>query len=167
MSWARRASPLALLAILTACYSFQGGGGLPSHIRTAYVAPVINQTTRFGLSEELTQQLLEAAQQRLGLQLAAEDAADAVILARLTRFQDNAVNFQAQEGVGADIFTRQITIAAEVQIIDATTNEILFESRGVNGIGEYEPESETDVEGTLLALENLVQKVVDGAQSQW
>jgi hypothetical protein len=166
---ARTAAVAAVLAlaILGGCYSFSGGGGLPSHIQTAYVAPVENQSTRFGLSESLTEQLLEAARQRLGLRLADEQDADAVIRATIRSFTDDAVNFDAVDGVGADIFQRRVTIAATVEIVDRQADEIIWSSQGLSGAGEYEPGSETEEQGTQVALENLVQKIVDGAQSQW
>lgn len=149
------------------CYSFSGGGGLPSHIRTAYVEPVTNESTRFGLSELLTERLLQAARQRLGLQLASEGEADAIIRATVRQYSDNAVSFQASEGVGADVFLRRITIGARVEIYDATRDEVVWESVGVSGVGEYAPETETEETGVEIAMENLVQQIVDGAQSQW
>lgn len=167
MTWVVRLSGLALALQAAACYSFSGGGGLPSHIKTAFVEPAENQTTRFGLSEALTQQLLEAAEDRLGLRLAAQEEADAIIRVTVRRYSDDAVNFQAQEGVGANVFTRRITIGAEVEILDLINRERIFHSTSVAGTGEYQPDSQTEDEGTALALENLVQKIVDGAQSQW
>jgi hypothetical protein len=37
----------------------------------------------------------------------------------------------------------------------------------VNGVGEYAPDTESEEVGQDLALENLIQKIIDGAQSQW
>jgi hypothetical protein len=136
-------------------------------VRSAYVEPVENQTTRFGLSEVLTEQLLDATQSRLGLRLAAEQEADVIVRASIQRYSDDAVSFGAREGVGAEVFTRRVTISARVEILDLVRREILWESSSVAGVGEYEPNSETEDEGTAVALENLVQKIVDGAQSQW
>ena len=167
MILARGSRIAVLLPLLSACYSFSGGGGLPSHIKTAFVAPIENSTTRFGLSEVLTQELLDAARQRLGLLLAAEAEADALITATITRYSDDPMNFEAIEGVGADVFQRRITIVARVEILDTTTDQLIWTSPAVNGVGEYAPENETENDGTLLAIENLVQKIVDGAQSQW
>jgi hypothetical protein len=166
MTWVRRVSP-AVLLLSTACYSFSGGGGLPGHIRTAYVAPIDNETTRFGLSEILTQELLDAARERLGLRLAAEAEADAIIRASIRRYSDDAVNFEAREGEGADVFQRRVTISASVEIFDVSSGEAIWTNGALVGVGEYEPDSGTEDEGTEIALENLVQKIVDGAQSQW
>lgn len=154
-------------AVGLGCYGFAGGGGLPSHVRTAYVEPATNESPRFGLSELLTERLLDATRGRLGLRLAAEGEADAVIRATVRQYSDNAVNFEAREGVGADVFLRRVTIGARVEIYDAIEDRILWESAAVSGVGEYDPESETEEAGLEIALQNLVQKIVDGAQSQW
>ncbi|MFQ5678658.1 MAG: LPS assembly lipoprotein LptE [Gemmatimonadota bacterium] len=151
----------------TACYSFSGGGGLPSGIKTAYVAPIVNQTTRFGLSELLNEELLRAVTQRLGLRLAAEGEADAIVRATIRQYSDNAVNFSSNQGVGANVFLRRVTIGAQVEIYDVAQDALVWQSAGVAGVGEYEPGTETEQEGLEIALENLVQKIVDGAQSQW
>lgn len=167
-SASRAAAGAALAALaLAGCYGFSGGGGLPTHIQTAYVEPVSNETSRFGLSELLTERLLEAARQRLGLRLASEGEADAVIRASVVRYGDDAVSFDASEGVGADVFLRRVTIGARVEIYDATRGEVIWQSSVVSGIGEYEPDSETEEVGLEIAMENLVQQIVDGAQSQW
>ncbi|MDX1578774.1 MAG: LPS assembly lipoprotein LptE [Gemmatimonadota bacterium] len=155
------------LACLAGCYSFSGGGGLPSHIRTVFVEPVDNQSTRFGLSESLSEELLDAARQRLGLRLSAEGEADAIIRATIRSYIDDAVSFDAVDGVGADVFQRRVTVSASVEIIDRTRNEIIWSSQALAGTGEYDPEAATEEEGTVTAIENLVQQIVDGAQSQW
>lgn len=164
----RAVAPLALAALLClGCYGFSGGGGLPSHIRTAYVEPVANESPRFGLSELLNERLLGAVRQRLGLQLASEGEADAIIRATIRQYSDNAVDFQAREGVGADVFLRRVTIGARVEIFDVVQDAVVWEAPSVTGVGEYEPESQTEEAALEIAMENLVQRIVDGAQSQW
>jgi hypothetical protein len=148
-------------------YTLSGGGGLPSHVNTIYVAPIDNQTTQFALTEEVTRELLDAATGRLGAQLGPEESADATVVTTLTRYDDTAVNFASQEEVGADVFQRRIRLSASVEIIDNTRNEIIWSGGSVTGIGEYTPETELETRGQELAIKDLVQKIVDGAQSQW
>lgn len=160
---------LALLAGTTGCnYTFSGGGGLPSHIETVYVPPIENRTTQFALTESFTDKLLEAVRQNLGVQLAAEAEADATIVAELSRYSDTAMNFQGVEDVGAAVFQRRVSIIAQVQIIDRSRNEVIWNGSGVSGDGEYSPADPAgETTGQDVALDNLVQKIVDGAQSQW
>ncbi len=157
-----------LAVMLAACnYTFSGGGGLPDHIKTIYVPPVENNTTQFRLTEPLTQGLLDAARSRLGAQLASEADADAIIRATITRYDDSAINFAGVEDVGAAVFQRRVTISAQVEIYDTLLDEVIWTGGGVSGVGEYTPSTETEETGQEIALENLIQKIVDGAQSQW
>lgn len=160
---------LALASSAIGCnYTFSGGGGLPSHIETVYVPPIENRTTQFALTESFTDKLLEAIRRNLGVQLAAEAEADATIVAELSRYSDTAMNFQGVEDVGAAVFQRRVSIMAQVQIIDRSKNEIIWNGTGVNGQGEYSPADPAgETTGQDVALDNLVQKIVDGAQSQW
>lgn len=159
---------LAFASLLAAggCYSFTGGG-LPPHIRTIYVLPVENRTAQFDLTEPFTRQLTDAVRGRLGVQLAARDNADAEIRAEILRYDDAAIIYSGVEDVGATVFQRRVTISARVEIVDLTRNQIVWEGSGVSGAGEYAPEAETEQAGQEIALENLIQKIVDGAQSQW
>ena len=160
---------LALASSAIGCnYTFSGGGGLPSHIETVYVPPIENRTTQFALTESFTDKLLEAIRRNLGVQLAAEAEADATIVAELSRYSDTAMNFQGVEDVGAAVFQRRVSIMAQVQIIDRSKNEIIWNGTGVSGQGEYSPADPAgETTGQDVALDNLVQKIVDGAQSQW
>lgn len=158
----------ALVVTLPGClYSFSGGGGLPSHLETVSIPPVENETTRFALTEQLTQGLLEAVRGRLGAEVGAERTADAVIQVRLTGFSDEAMSFEAREGEGAEVFQRQITLTAAVEVADRVQDETLWSSGSVRTTGEYAPEEESEDVGIRLAMENLIQKIVDGVQSQW
>ncbi len=169
----RRLTLLVPLGVMVAgsagCnYTFAGGGGLPSHIKTVYVPPIENRTTQFALTQSFTEKLLDAVRRNLGVQLAAEAEADATIVAELSRYTDTAINFQGVENVGAAVFQRRVSIVAQVQIIDRSRNEVIWNGTGVVGDGEYSPADPAgESTGQEVALDNLVQKIVDGAQSQW
>ena len=136
-------------------------------MNTAFVPPVQNQTTRFTLTERLTQSLLDAVRGKLGLQLAPEDEADLIVTASITRYTDVALNFASQDEESAVVFQRRITITVDVRVVDVERNEIFWSSSSVTGVGEYQPEAELEEVGEQIAIENLVQKIVDGAQSDW
>lgn len=140
---------------------------MPSHIQTVYVPPVENETTRLPLTEQLTQRLLEAVSSRFGVQVGVGEDADAVVDATITGYRDDAVSIQGREGVGAQVFQRRVVISASVEIVDQVRDRALWSSSAVSGTGEYDPDEESENVGIELALENLVQKIVDGAQSQW
>ncbi len=169
----RPVAALLLSSVLAVClagcnYTFSGGGGLPSHIETVYVPPVDNKTTQFALTQTFTDKLLDAVRRNLGVQLAAEAEADATIVASLTRYTDTAINFQGIEDVGAAVFQRRVTIAAQVQIVDHSKNEIIWNGTGVNGQGEYSPADPAgEAARRVDAVDNLGHWCVEGSQSQW
>jgi len=164
----RHSLALAVICAVSGCnYTFSGGGGLPSHVKTIFVAPIDNQTTQFALTEQVTSKMLDAATGKLGAQLGAQESADATIMTTLTRYDDTAMNFASQEEIGAEVFQRRIRLSARVEIIDNTRNEIIWSGASVTGIGEYTPETELETRGQELAIDDLVQKILDGAQSQW
>lgn len=162
-----RLAPATLLVLAGCMYTFSGGGGLPERIKTVAVPPVENETPQVELTDRLYQSLLETVRGRLGAQLASEAEADAIIRATITGYDDQAMNFQAREGRGAEVFQRRVTIRASAEIYDQVRDSVLWRGGSVTGQGEYAPDQETDEAGRMLAIENLVDKIVSGAQSQW
>ncbi|UCF19113.1 MAG: hypothetical protein JSU87_14465 [Gemmatimonadota bacterium] len=154
------------MAVGCGVYTFTGGGGLPGHINSIAILPFDNRTTQFTLTQELTQALSDDVPGRLGLKPADEMSADAVLRGAITRYSDRAVNYQP-DPTGPVIFQRRVDIAVAVELYDLRENQILWESRSLSAAGEYLPDTQTEEDGRLLAIENLVQAIIDGAQSQW
>lgn len=147
-------------------YTFSGGGGLPGHIDTIAILPFDNQTTQFTLTQELTQALSDNVPGRLGLKPGAEETADAILRGTILRYNERATNYQERPG-DPIIIQRRVEIAISVELFDVTENKVLWSSRSLSAFGEYLPDSQTEEVGRQLAIENLVQKILDGAQSQW
>jgi hypothetical protein len=61
---------------------------------------------------------------------------------------------------------RQVNITVSVSIVDLVENVILWESNGVNAQGQF-AEGAPEDGGRRQAIEILVQRIVDGAQSNW
>ena len=55
----------------------------------------------------------------------------------------------------------------QLQIIDVRKNTYIWESSGTVGRGEYRPDTQSDEIARTKAIENLIQLIIDGAQSQW
>ena len=164
-----KAFMLALLVVsLTGCYSFSAGSFPPEHINTIAVQPFENETTRFELSGELYDEILRNVPRALGMRTAGEDVADAVVRGSITRYDVVAPNYRAgAEGEAAEVLQRQVNIVVSVEIIDLVDNVILWEGRSVSAQGTFLEASESEEVGRLEAIELLVQKIVDGAQSNW
>lgn len=153
---------------LSGCnYSFRGGS-FPDYIRTIAVLPFENDTDRFELTQEVHQALLQELPGALGVQLASEEYADAVVRGTITSYTLTAPLYRSGgEGRAAEVLQREVNLRVAVQILDVHENAILWEDRGVLAQGQYLEASETEAVGKNEAIELLVQKIVDGAQSNW
>lgn len=147
------------------CYGF-AGGGLPPHVRTVAILPFDNQTAEPALTQEVADAVRLAMEDRLGLRVAAEAGADAIVRGTVTRYQaDVPLSFQQTNAGNVSVTRRLVQITVSVEIYDQRQNRMLWQRSGLRVEGEYQPPLETD--GRDLALERLVTDIVDGAQSQW
>ena len=109
--------------------------------------------------------MLEAFQGRLGLRLAGESNADAVVRGKVTRYDpDVTVAFQAGQR-RTDVTQRQVQITIDVEILDQREGKTLWTRQGLSEVGDYAPPQEAA--GRKIALDKLVRDLVEGAQSQW
>lgn len=156
-----------LVACLAGCWSPYGfaGGGLPAHVRTIAVLPFENETPQAELQRELWQELRSAMQRRLGVRDAPEARADAVVRGTLLRYDtDIPIAFSA-DSRQVPSARRKLQLVCDIQIVDQKTGKTLWERKGIVAEGEYEENGEAA--GRRLALERLVNDVIEGAQSQW
>jgi hypothetical protein len=157
----------AVLLALAACgirYGF-AGGGLPAHVRTMAVLPFENETTSPELQSELHEQMRTELRRRLGVREATQDRADALVRGVIRDYQpDVPVAYSANPNQAVSA-RRRVMISVDIEILDQTTNRVLFERRGLRAEGEYAERAEP--EGRREAILRLVNDVVEGAQSQW
>lgn len=164
---------LSSALLLGACYGFQGGGGFPSDIRTIYIEPFGNETVQAELDQQLFRRLNDRLPRALGVRPAGEHNADAVIRGRITRYDDVAGNYRpgqtSETGAssGVEILTYQVSISVSVEIIDKKRNVVLWESQSLIGRGDYRRDTQKDTDAREIALNHILQQIVDGAQSQW
>ena len=164
----RLACILVPALIVGACnYGLQGGGGFPAEIRTVYIAPLGNQTVAFDLDDQIFNVMREQLPRALGLSLAGERNADAVVRGTVTRYEDAAQNYRAGQPGSVDVLQHQVQITVSIQIIDVRESVILYEQTAVSGRGVYRPDTQTDEIARTEAIEALIQQIINGAQSQW
>jgi hypothetical protein len=157
-----------LLAHGAACNYSLRGGSFPEHIRTIAVLPFENETTRLELTQELFDVMSRELPRALGVRTAAEEVADAVVRGRIVQYNLGTPNYRpAAGGERAEVLQRQVSISIAVEIVDRVEMVILWDSRSLRGEGVYLEQEETEEDGKLIALELLVQSIVDGAQSNW
>ncbi|MGH7477359.1 MAG: LPS assembly lipoprotein LptE [Longimicrobiales bacterium] len=170
----RRAGSATLLlplVLLGGCIYGLSGGGFPPHIRTLYIESFENDTPQFALETELFEVLRTELPRRLGIQVAGRQTADAMLTGRIVRYEDRAQNYRTDQSGQTQselqVLQHQVQVVVAVQIVDVRNNVVLWESSGVTGRGDYQPANEIDDVGRAKALQNVVELITDGAQSQW
>lgn len=129
------------------------------------ILPFDNQTPEPSLTQEVNNAVREAVEGRLGLRLAGEANADALVRGRVVRYEpDQPVAFQAGQGQ-TNVTRRQVQLTVDVEIVDQREGKTIWQRQGLSVVGEYQPPQEA--EGRKEALRKLVNDIVDGAQSQW
>jgi lipopolysaccharide assembly LptE-like protein len=129
------------------------------------ILPFDNQTPEPSLTQEVNNAVREAVEGRLGLRLAGEANADALVRGRVVRYEpDLPVAFQSGQGQ-TNVTRRQVQLTVDVEIVDQREGKTIWQRQGLSVVGEYQPPQEA--EGRKEALRKLVNDIVDGAQSQW
>lgn len=158
----------SILLILAGCmYSF-AGGGLPRHIRTVAVTPFENATPQPLIESEVEIRIQEELPRNLGVRLAAENVADAVVRGRITGYDEIAASVRPTGQTDRiPVVQRQVRITYEVEIYDLREDRALWRAQSQSAIGDFQPDSESVEVGRSRAVQDLVRKIIEGAQSQW
>lgn len=160
---------LALALLLSGCIYHFTGGGLPSNIRTVYVDLFDNTTPYDFLRSDVQRQLQDQLPRNLGVRLAPQQTADAIVRGKLSGYNEAVTNFTP--GAPGDRITSnqtQVQITFDAEIYDVKNDKVIWQGSSISAIGLFSREKGETVDvGRQNALKDLVQKVVQGAQSQW
>ncbi len=161
-----RSNLLAALLVL-GCASPYGfaGGGLPSHVKTVAVTPFENETAASELQRELHEVLRRELRERLGVRDASEAQADAIVRGTIRAYDvDVPVAYSADRNQSVTA-RRKLQITVDIEIVDQTNGRVLWQRTGLRGEGDYAERAEP--EGRRIAINKIVNDIVEGAQSQW
>ena len=141
------------------------GGGFPSHVRTIAVLPFENETPVPELQREVFEALRRQLQNRLNLREASEAKADAVVRGSIVKYEIDVPIGYSSDPRQATSARRQLQLVVDISIVDQSSGKPLWERKGLTTKGEYAERDEAG--GRRLAIERMINDVVEGAQSQW
>jgi outer membrane lipopolysaccharide assembly protein LptE/RlpB len=159
----------ALLGLLSGCnYSFTGGG-LPQHIRRVYIEPFENNTPYPGLESILLRELQDRFPGSLGVRLASQSNADAVVRGKLNSAEEQTTNINPNTDASGRIgrLEAQVQVSFDAEIYDVQNDAVLWRGNGITSLGTFTPPGEDVEDGRRKALQQAVQRLIEGAQSQW
>ena len=158
------AASFASLLCGACLYGFAGGGFAP-HLKTVAILPFDNLTPDPALTREVSEAVRDALESRLGLRVAGEATADMLVRGRVVRYEPGiAVAVQAGQGTYS-VNSRQVQLVVDVELLDQKEGKPVWQRQGLMVIGDYTEGREAD--GRRIAMQKLINEIVDGAQSQW
>lgn len=170
-SGARRAllGSLLLAVTLSGCFYQLTGGGLPPNIRTVYVDLWENTTPDEALRGEVQRALQQRLPRELGVRLAPQASADAIIRGKLSGYDETTLNIAAQEQRGGRVqpVQRRLQITFDAEVFDVRGEKVIWKGNNISAFGDYNPSSQTINVAREKAVVDIIQKLVQGAQSQW
>jgi hypothetical protein len=135
------------------------------NVKTVAILPFENDTPEPALTQEVSEAVRQALEDRLGLRVAPEASADAIVRGRVVRY-DPDLPIAIQPGQGQLTVTkRKVLLTVDVEIVNQRDGTTVWKRQGLSVDGEYDPPQEA--QGRKVALQKLVNDIVDGAQSQW
>jgi hypothetical protein len=160
-----RSGILSIALLLSGCLYGFAGGGLPGHVRTVAVRPMENLTPVTGLQLEISDSVRAGLRDRLGLRDAPESRANAVLSGTIQRYEaDMPVGYEAGNRA-VTTARRMLQIVVDVELLDQVTGRVLWQRRGLTAQAQYEERAEA--QGRAQAIRQLVNSIIEGAQSQW
>jgi outer membrane lipopolysaccharide assembly protein LptE/RlpB len=160
---------LALLSLLSGCMYHFVGGGLPSHVRRVYIEPFDNETPYQTLTADLLREMQDQLPGSLGVRLASQQTADAIVRGTIKSAEEQTTNFNPTPDATGRITRNEarVQISFDAEIYDVRNDAVLWKGNSVTATGLFDPQREDVDDGRRKALEEVVQKLIEGAQSQW
>ncbi|MBC7844688.1 MAG: hypothetical protein H7099_20440 [Gemmatimonadaceae bacterium] len=150
---------------LSGCVYGFAGGGLPPSVRTIAIIPFDNQTPSAELQQEFMARLRRELRTRLGVREAGESQASAVVRGIITRYEPDIPIAFSSDRTQSVAARRKLQLTVDIEIYDQVAGRVLWSRKGMSAEGEYAERDESN--GRRLAIEKLVNDVIEGAQSQW
>lgn len=161
---------LGMALVLAGCnYGFVGGG-LPGHVRTVAVLAFENDTSQPLLETDIQRALQQELPRSLGVRIADQTVADAVVRGTVSSYEEVVSSVRPNTGTPnsseVPVAQRQVRIVFDAEIYDMRQDQVLWRAQGQSALGSF-ADGEGQDAGRNRAIEEIVTRFVEGAQSQW
>lgn len=154
-----------ILLLLTLACGYSAGKLLPGHIQKIYIPTFENDTTKYGIEQDLTAAVTEAFTNDNRLSVVSETDADAMLRGVVVKYEKGALTFDRAQTV--DEFKIEITVAVEFE--DLREAKILWKEEGLSAWESYrEGENEGgESEALQAAIATLAADMVSRTIEGW
>ncbi len=138
-------------ALFSGCMFYSMAGSIPAHINSIAIPIVENQTAEFGMSESVTENLLDKFNEENILRVIDEDQATSILRGTIIRVTDAPYTFTKEEAVTEYRFTIQM----KVEWYDVRDDKVLME-KNFSGWGAYGLSGDISSDGIDNDGDNLI-----------
>jgi hypothetical protein len=141
---------VCLLLILACGYS--AGNLLPGHIKKIFIPTFENETTKYGIEQDLTTAVTDRFTTDNRLSVVSEGEADAMLRGVIVKYEKGALTFDRAQTV--DEFKIEITVSVEFE--DLHEGKIIWKETGFRAWESYTEGGDDEVGGEAEAIEAAI-----------
>jgi hypothetical protein len=155
----------AIAVVLCLACGYKAGSLLPGHIKKIYIPTFENETTRYGIEQDLTSLVVEAFTNDNRLSVVSEGEADAMLRGVIVGYQKGALTFDRAQTV--DEFKIEITVSVEFE--DLRDGKILWKEGEFRAWESYTAGEDEggEEEALLTAIGTLAGDMVSRTLEGW
>ena len=156
-----------LISLFTAgcgIYTFSGSS-IPSHLKTVDLPLMENQSMEPDIADDVSRELNRQILENNLLRIVSEDG-DATISGSITGYLHEPYTYGASSTREVDVNQYIVKITADVQFLDNTTGTPLFKG-SITGQGIYDFQKETEDKGKEIAMQDLIQRILQNSLQSW
>ena len=155
---------LSGMFFVLSCAYYSLKGSLPPHLNTVAVPLFDNRTPEFGITETLTDAVIEEFIRDGSLKIADRSAADVLITGSIVSVNDRAGAFDQQEAV-QDI---KVYVTVRVECTDQVKRQTMWDER-ITQFGSYDPAEGPGGRNDAYeqAFEKISQEILNKTVSNW
>ncbi len=164
-----RFKSISLLLLLGILFVFSCGyyslkGSLPPHLKTVAIPLFENRTPEFGITETLTDAVIDEFIRDGSLKIVDRSAADVLITGAISSVNDRAGAFDQQETV-QDI---KVYVSVNIECMDQVKRQKMWGER-ITQFGAYDPAEGPDgrINAYDDAFEKISQEILNKTVSNW
>ena len=124
--------PSLIFPFIIGCIYYSMAGSIPPHIKRIAIPLAENQTTEFGMSEAVTDNMVNKFTEENILRLDSENQADSILRGKIVRVKDAPYTYTKEETVTEYRFT----ITMDLEWFDVKENKVLLKKQ-YSGFGAY------------------------------
>ena len=123
---------ISIIPLFTSCIFYSMAGSIPPHINSISIPMVENQTVEFGISEAVTDNLVNQFLETNILRLDDVNNADSILKGKIIRVKDAPYTYTKEESVTE----YRLTITMDLEWVDVVEDKIIIKKE-YSGYGAY------------------------------